>query len=68
RERTTATLNSYRSGTVSLVSVVDARRNEIDIAMQRLDIEREQARTWAQLRYLLPDGSASQYTNTERAK
>ena len=37
--RTTATLNSYRSGTVSLVSVVDARRNEIDIAMQRLDIE-----------------------------
>ena len=45
RERTTATLNSYRSGTVSLVSVVDARRNEIDIAMQRLDIEREQART-----------------------
>mgnify|MGYP001046516293 CR=1 FL=1 len=57
RERTAAAQAAYRSGSGSLTAVVDARRNEVDVRAQRLELEREQARNWAQLKYLVPQNS-----------
>ena len=57
-ERTTAANIAYRSGTGMLTAVLDARKNEIDVRMQRLDLERERARVWAQLKYLIPSDEA----------
>ena len=57
-ERTSAANIAYRSGTGMLTAVLDARKNEIDVRMQRLDLEREQARVWAQLTYLIPSETA----------
>ena len=54
KERTTAANIAYRSGTGMLTAVLDARKNEIDVRTQRLELEREQARAWAQLKYLIP--------------
>lgn len=53
-ERTRAALASYRGGMGTLAAVLEARRNEIDTRMERLRLEMEAARGWAQLTYLLP--------------
>ena len=54
-ERTAAAGVAYRSGTGPLTAVLEARKNEIDVRLQRSDLEREQARVWAQLKYLIPN-------------
>jgi outer membrane protein TolC len=51
-ERTLATLAAYRGGRTGLSDVLVARRNEIDIRLQALQLEAETARLWAQLNYL----------------
>jgi len=53
-ERTRASVAAYRGTTGSLVAVLEARRNEIDMRMDRLRIELDTARLWAQLNYLIP--------------
>ncbi|MDO9093589.1 MAG: TolC family protein [Rubrivivax sp.] len=53
-QRSEAALVAYRSGTGALPAVLDARRSEVDVRMERLRIELERARVWAQLNYLLP--------------
>jgi outer membrane protein TolC len=53
-ERTRAALSAYRAGTGTLASVLDARRSEIDAGIERLRLESEAARAWAQLRFLVP--------------
>ncbi|MCK9987301.1 MAG: hypothetical protein AzoDbin1_03773 [Azoarcus sp.] len=61
-ERTRAALAGYRGGTVTLAAVLDARRNEIDTRLDRLRLDLETARVWAQLNYLIPadhDGATS---------
>jgi outer membrane protein TolC len=58
RERTRAALAAYRGGTGSLAAVLDARRAEIDTRIDRLRIEMDAARLWAQLEYLVPAGLA----------
>ena len=60
-ERVRAALAAYRGGGTSLVAVFDARRAEIDTRMERLRLEADTARLWAQLNYLTPAnrGSAS---------
>ena len=55
-ERTRASIAAYRGGTGSLTAVLEARRNEIDTRMDRLRLEMEAARLWAQLTYLVPAG------------
>jgi len=55
-ERTRAALAGYRGGAGSLTSVLEARRNEIDTRMERLRLEMDIARLWAQLNYLIPAG------------
>ena len=53
-ERTRAALAAYRGGAGPLGAVLDARRLEIDIRMDRLRLEMEAAGLWAQLEYLIP--------------
>jgi len=55
-ERTRAVLAAYRGNAGTLAAVLDARRAEIDIRMERIRLEMETARLWAQLNYLLPAG------------
>jgi outer membrane protein TolC len=55
-ERTRAALAAYRGGAGPLGGVLDARRNEIDTRMDRLRLDMETARLWAQLNYLIPAG------------
>jgi outer membrane protein TolC len=57
RERVTATLDAYRAGAAMLTQVLEARRAEIDVRIARLELERDLARVWAQLNYLIPVGS-----------
>lgn len=54
-ERTEVALAAYRSGRGELAAVLDARRAEIDVRLNHLQLQSELARTWAQLNFLLPD-------------
>ncbi|MEO8154657.1 MAG: TolC family protein [Rhizobacter sp.] len=55
-ERMRASLAAYRGGSGPLTAVLDARRGEIDTRIERLRLEMDTARLWAQLNYLLPLG------------
>ena len=52
--RTGASLAAYRGGKAPLDGVLESRRGEIDLRLERLRLEQEAARLWAQLNYLLP--------------
>ena len=53
-ERTRASLAAYRGATGSLSAVLEARRGEIDTRIERLRLEMDAARLWAQLNFLVP--------------
>jgi len=53
-QRSEAALASYRAGSGPLTAVLDARRGELEVRIERLRIEMDRARIWAQLNYLLP--------------
>jgi outer membrane protein TolC len=53
-ERTRAALAAYRGGSGPLTAVLEARRMEIDLRMERLNLEMQTASLWAQLEYLIP--------------
>lgn len=53
-ERIQATLAAYRGGKASLADVLAARRGEIEIRLQALQLQLETARLWARLNFLLP--------------
>jgi outer membrane protein TolC len=53
-DRVRAALAAYRGASAGLVGVLDARRAEIDTRMDRLRLEAETARLWAQLNHLAP--------------
>ena len=53
-ERTKASIAAYRGGSGALSAVLEARRMEIDVRMERLRLEMETAGLWAQLTYLIP--------------
>jgi outer membrane protein TolC len=53
-ERTRAALSAYRGNAGPLGAVLEARRNDIDMRMERLRIEMDTARLWAQLNFLVP--------------
>jgi outer membrane protein TolC len=65
-QRSEAALAAYRAGTGPLGAVLDARRGELEIRMEKLRIEIERARVWAEINYLLPAhdaaGSAAETT------
>jgi outer membrane protein TolC len=53
-ERTSATVAAYRGGKASLGDLLAARRNEIDVRVQALQLETDVGRLWAQLSFLFP--------------
>lgn len=55
-DRTRAAIAAYRGGTAILSAVLEARRTEIDVRTERVRLEMETARLWAQLNYLIPAG------------
>ena len=55
-ERTRASLAAYRGASAPLSAVLESRRGEIDTRLERLRLEMETARLWAQLNYLIPAG------------
>ncbi len=66
QQRTTATLTAYRGGKASLVEVLAARRGELDVRIQALQLEADTARAWAQLNFLIPQSGARHLTGKER--
>ncbi|WP_082565496.1 TolC family protein [Duganella sp. Root1480D1] len=52
--RTEAMLAAYRGGKAGLADVLAARRSESEQRLQALQLERDNARVWAQLTYILP--------------
>lgn len=62
QQRTAATITSYRGGKASLPDVLAARRNEIDVRLQALQLESETARLWAQLNFLFPEAGATAHS------
>lgn len=54
-QRVDAALAAYRGGRESLGAVLQARRDALNLALERLALERETAGLWAQLEYLFPD-------------
>lgn len=61
-ERTRAAIAAYRGGSGPLTAVLEARRAEIDTRMERLRLEMDAARLWAQLNYLVPAGHGASET------
>lgn len=59
-QRAAAALSSYGAGSGSLNGVFEARRNALQVHLDRLGIEADIARLWAQLNFLMPqaDGQA----------
>ena len=53
-ERTRAALTAYRSNTGTLGAVLEARRAEVDTGIERLRLEGDAARLWAQLNFMIP--------------
>ena len=53
-ERTQAALAAYRGAKASLPDVLVARRSELDLKLQALELELDTARLWAQLSFLDP--------------
>jgi outer membrane protein TolC len=56
-ERTRAAIAAYRGGAAMLAAVLDARRGEIDMRIERLRLEMDTARLWAQINFLVPAGA-----------
>ncbi|MGW8393147.1 TolC family protein [Pseudoduganella sp. HUAS MS19] len=52
--RLEAVLAAYRGGKASLAEVLAARRSESEQRLQAMQLERDNARVWAQLTYILP--------------
>ena len=57
-QRTQAVLAAYRGGKSSLAEVLAARRGEIEVRTQVLQLESENARLWAQISFLVPHPAA----------
>lgn len=56
-ERTRAAMSAYAGARVDLSAVLDARRGALDARLAAVAAEAELARSWAQLAYLIPEGS-----------
>lgn len=53
-QRTQAALGSYRGGKSTLTDVLLARRGELDVRLQMLQLDLDTARAWARLNFLFP--------------
>ncbi len=55
-DQSAAVLAAYRGGKAGLAEVLAARRNQLDVRLQALQLEAETAKRWAQLNFLYPSG------------
>lgn len=55
-ERSAAVLAAYRGGKAGLAEVLAARRDELAVRLQALQLEAGTAKRWAQLNFLTPSG------------
>jgi outer membrane protein TolC len=53
-DRSAAVFAAYRGGKASLAEVLAARKGELDVRLQALQLEGDTARLWAQLNFLYP--------------
>lgn len=53
-QRTQAAFGSYRGGKSTLTDVLLARRGELDVRLQMLQLDLDTARAWARLNFLFP--------------
>ncbi len=67
-ERTQATLAAYRGAKASITDVLVARRSEIDVRLQALQLDMDTARLWAQLNFLDPDHGMAPHGNGIHSK
>jgi outer membrane protein TolC len=67
-ERSQATLGAYRGAKASIVDVLLARRSEIDVRMQALQLEMDTARLWAQLNFLFPEDGTTMHSGVTQAR
>ena len=56
--RSAAVLAAYRGGKATLADTLAARRNELDVRLQALQLEADTAKLWAQLNFLYPTSMA----------
>jgi outer membrane protein TolC len=66
--RTEATLSAYRGAKAAIGDVLSARRNEIEVRLQALQLEMDAARLWARLNFLVPDMHAESSARTTLKK
>jgi len=62
QQRIQAVLAAYRGGKATLLELLAARRDEIDVRLQSLQLQNEMARLWAQLNFLTPSDSITAMT------
>lgn len=55
-DQSAAVLAAYRGGKAGLAEVLAARRNELEVRLQALQLEAGTAKRWAQLNFLYPSG------------
>jgi len=67
-ERTQAALAAYRGGKSDLNAVLGARKNEIEIRTQAVQLAMDTARAWAQLNFLVPEEDHSTHIDPAAAK
>jgi len=67
-ERTQAAQSAYRGAKGSVTDVLLARRNEIDLRLQALQLDADTARLWAQLNFLLPEGDVAAHEGAPHTK
>ena len=58
-QRQAAVLAGYRGGKASLSDLLGARRDQIDLELQSLQLQNDTARLWAQLNFLTPHEAMS---------
>jgi outer membrane protein TolC len=59
QQRTQVVLAAYRGNKASLADVLAARRNEIEVRLQLLQLETDTARLWAQINFLVPEDAGA---------
>ena len=68
QQRTLAGVTAYRGGKTTLAEVLAARRNEIDVRLQALQLQADTARIWAQLNFLFPTSAAASHAGMDYSK
>jgi outer membrane protein TolC len=66
--RTLAGIAAYSGGKALLADVLSARRNEIDVRLQALQLQADTARLWAQLNFLFPTGTGFSHSELDVPK